>query len=60
MLATLHRQQAVNNERLVEIAEKTKTIEANHTKLLDAHYADAIPATSSSPANGASRPTCRS
>ena len=48
MLATPHRQQAVNNERLEEIAEKTKTIEANHTKLLDAHYADAIPATSSS------------
>ncbi|MFT4109493.1 recombinase family protein [Propionicimonas sp.] len=43
VLATPHRQQAVNNERLEEIAEKTKTAEANQTKLLDAYYADAIP-----------------
>lgn len=43
MLATPHRRQAVNNERIEEIAEKTKTIEANHTKLRDAYYADAIP-----------------
>jgi len=42
VLAKLHRQQAVNNERLAQLTAETQTVEANQTKLLEAHYADAI------------------
>lgn len=43
VLAGLHRREAVNTERLDEIAEQVATIEANQTKLLDAYYAEALP-----------------
>lgn len=43
VLAKLHRQQAVNDERLAETSQEEQTVEANQTKLLEAYYADAIP-----------------
>ncbi|WP_437584294.1 zinc ribbon domain-containing protein [Paramicrobacterium sp. CJ85] len=42
VLAKLHRQQAVNNQRLQVIAIEAQTVEANQAKLLEAYYADAI------------------
>ncbi|ROZ64669.1 hypothetical protein EDL96_02140 [Kocuria soli] len=42
VLAKLHRQQAVNDQRLAAIAVEAHTVEANQAKLLEAHYADAI------------------
>ncbi|WP_454301961.1 recombinase zinc beta ribbon domain-containing protein [Salana multivorans] len=43
VLAKLHRQQAVNNQRLEAITVETQTVHANQAKLLEAYYADAIP-----------------
>lgn len=42
MLAKLHRQQAVNDQRLAAIAVEAQTVEANQAKLLEAYHADAI------------------
>ncbi len=42
VLAKLHRQQAVNDERLRAITVEAETVEANQAKLLEAYYADAI------------------
>lgn len=42
VLAKLHRQQAVNVQRLEAIAVEAQTVEANQAKLLEAYYADAI------------------
>ncbi|CCH77521.1 hypothetical protein BN12_200017 [Nostocoides japonicum T1-X7] len=43
VLVKLHRQQAVNDERLTQIAVEAQTIDANQAKLLEAYYAGAIP-----------------
>ncbi len=42
VLATLHRHQAVNGERLEAVTVEAQTVEAHQAKLLEA-YADAIP-----------------
>lgn len=42
VLAKLHRQQAVNDQRLKVIAVEAETVEANQAKLLEAYYAGAI------------------
>lgn len=42
VLAKLHRQQAVNDQRLAAITVEAKTVEANQSKLLEAYYADAV------------------
>lgn len=42
VLAKLHRQQVVNDQRLAAIAVEAHTVEANQAKLLEAYYADAI------------------
>lgn len=42
VLAKLHRQQAVNDQRLAAITVEAQTVEANQAKLLEAYYADAI------------------
>lgn len=42
VLAKLHLQQAVNDERLQAIAGEAETVEANQAKLLEAYYVDAI------------------
>lgn len=43
VLAKLHRQQEVNDQRLAAINVEAQTVEANQAKLLEAYYADAIP-----------------
>lgn len=42
-LAGLRRRQAVNTQRLAALIEEADTIEARRGKLLDLHYADAVP-----------------
>lgn len=42
VLAKLHRQQAVNDQRFEVIAVEAQTVEANQAKLLEAYYADSI------------------
>lgn len=42
VLAKLHRQQAVNDQRLEAITVEAQTVEANQAKLLEAYYADTI------------------
>ena len=42
MLAKLHRQQTVNDERLKEVTAEAQTVEGNQAKLIEAYYADAI------------------
>lgn len=43
VLMKLHRQQAVNDDRLEAITVEAQTVDANQAKLLEAYYADAIP-----------------
>lgn len=43
VLMKLHRQQTGNDERLRQITVEARTVEMNQAKLLEAHYADAVP-----------------